>query len=123
MLAGSAVSAATESLVKITGVATECRRGQEGSGWVVAKGRVVTNAHVVAGVDDVVVRVKGTGPSLHGTVVVFDPERDLAVIAVPDLQAAPSRWARRSGEGLMPWLLGSPSMGRCDWTRPGSARR
>ncbi len=108
VLAGSAVTAATESLVKITGVATECRRGQEGSGWVVAKGRVVTNAHVVAGVDDVVVRVKGTGPSLHGTVVVFDPERDLAVIAVPDLQAAPLTLGAPLGRGADAVVAGFP---------------
>ncbi len=37
------------SVVKITGVAAACNRGQEGSGWVVSPGRVVTNAHVVAG--------------------------------------------------------------------------
>jgi S1-C subfamily serine protease len=79
--------AAQASLVKVTGVAAACRRGQEGSGWVLAPGRVVTNAHVVAGIEDVTVRVRGTGPALHGSVVVFDPQRDLAVISVPGLNA------------------------------------
>ena len=43
------IERAAGSVVKITGVAASCNRGQEGSGWVVAPGRVVTNAHVVAG--------------------------------------------------------------------------
>jgi S1-C subfamily serine protease len=83
------VEAAASSVVKITGVAAACNRGQEGSGWVVAPGRVVTNAHVVAGLGDVTVRPRGTGQSYTGRVVIFDPERDLAVIAVPDLPSRP----------------------------------
>lgn len=83
------VAAAGSSVIKITGVAEACNRGQEGSGWVVSPGRVVTNAHVVAGMRTVTLRVKGTGPSYEGRVVVFDPERDLAVVAAPDLPADP----------------------------------
>src|SRR6185437_9853088 len=54
-VAGSA-SAAASSIVKITGLAASCGRGQEGTGFVVAPQRVVTNAHVVAGVREPVVR-------------------------------------------------------------------
>lgn len=85
------VEAAASSVVKITGVATQCSRGQEGSGWVVSRGRVVTNAHVVAGLSRVSVKVRGTGTAYPGRVVVFDPERDLAVVAVPDLPSRPLR--------------------------------
>ena len=81
------IERAAGSVIKITGVAASCNRGQEGSGWVVAPGRVVTNAHVVAGMGPVTLRVKGTGPSYKGRVVVFDPKRDLAVVAAPDLPA------------------------------------
>lgn len=87
LAASPLIQAATASVVKVTGVAEACRRGQEGSGWVVARGRVVTNAHVVAGVNEVTVQVRGTGPALRGTVVLFDPLRDLAVLAVPELTA------------------------------------
>ena len=45
------VREAAASIIKITGVADACNRGQEGSGWVVARERVVTNAHVVAGME------------------------------------------------------------------------
>ncbi|MHB8185536.1 MAG: MarP family serine protease [Dermatophilaceae bacterium] len=84
---GSGVVRAAASIVKITGVAESCNRGQEGSGWVVAPERVVTNAHVVAGVSSEHVRIGGTGHSYDARVVVFDPRRDLAVLAVPGLPA------------------------------------
>ena len=65
-----------------------CGRLQEGSGWVVAPGLVVTNAHVVAGEDDTVVFPEG-GDDEEATVVAFDAARDLAVLAVPDLERPP----------------------------------
>jgi S1-C subfamily serine protease len=85
------VRAAAASVIKITGVADACNRGQEGSGWVVAPERVVTNAHVVAGMDHATLRIHGTGRSFTGRVVIFDPQRDLAVLSVPGLPAAPLR--------------------------------
>lgn len=84
----SAVTGALDSVVKVTGVAAECRQGQEGSGFVVAPERVLTNAHVVSGLGEVGVQVRGQGATLRGSVVLFDPKRDLAVIAVPRLTAA-----------------------------------
>ncbi len=81
------VEAAARGIVKITGVAQACSRSQEGTGWVLARGVVVTNAHVVAGVRRPTVRVGGEGQALEGQVVVFDPVRDLAVLDVPGLGA------------------------------------
>ncbi|HET8987374.1 MAG TPA: MarP family serine protease [Humibacillus sp.] len=77
------VREAGRSVVKVTTVSASCQRGQEGTGWVLTPGRVVTNAHVVAGSSEV--RVEGGDQLLRGRVVVFDPERDLAVIDVPGL--------------------------------------
>ena len=84
---GPGVARAATSIVKITGVAASCNRGQEGSGWVVAPERVVTNAHVVAGTSSEHVRIQGTGRSYDARVVIFDPQRDLAVLSVPGLPA------------------------------------
>jgi S1-C subfamily serine protease len=83
----AAVTRDKRSIVKITGEATSCGRGQEGSGVVVSPQHVVTNAHVVAGVTAPKVQVGGTGRHYSATVVGFDPRRDLAVLYVPALRA------------------------------------
>jgi len=87
---GPGVARAASSIVKITGVASSCNREQEGSGWVVAPERVVTNAHVVAGTTSEHVRIQGAGRLFDARVVVFDPRRDLAVLSVPGLPAPAS---------------------------------
>jgi S1-C subfamily serine protease len=87
--AGSpALTAAAQSVVRITGNAYACGQSQSGSGFVVAAGRVVTNAHVVAGVSQPVVEAPN-GETIGGQIVYFDPENDLAVIDVPGLSAPP----------------------------------
>lgn len=73
-------------IAKVTGVAS-CSRGLEGSGFVYAPQRVMTNAHVVAGVSSPQVEVNGK--SYDATVVLFDPEVDIAVLFVPKLEAQP----------------------------------
>ena len=69
-------------IAKVTGVAS-CSRGLEGSGFVYAPKRVMTNAHVVAGVSSPQVEVGGK--KYDAKVVVFDPETDIAVLYVKDL--------------------------------------
>ncbi|MFG1818628.1 MarP family serine protease [Kribbella sp. NPDC049174] len=81
-----AVRAAYSRIAKITGVAN-CSRGLEGSGFVYAPQRVMTNAHVVAGVGSPQVEVNGQ--SYEANVVVFDPEVDIAVLYVPKLTINP----------------------------------
>jgi S1-C subfamily serine protease len=101
---GPGVARASESIVKITGVASSCNREQEGSGWVVSPERVVTNAHVVAGTTSEHVRIQGVGRSYDARVVVFDPKRDLAVLAVPGLPAPSSKQGpalKRSGSAVV----------------------
>lgn len=77
------VSRARASVLKITGAAPSCNKRIEGSGFVFAPERVMTNAHVVAGVLRPMVQVGNR--QLEATVVVFDPGRDVAVLAVPGL--------------------------------------
>jgi len=83
---GVAARAATAT-VKVTGVAPACRTGVEGSGFVVDATHVVTNAHVVAGVDAPTVALDGATGSARGVrfrteVVAFDPALDVAVLAL-----------------------------------------
>jgi S1-C subfamily serine protease len=89
----AAVAKARQAVVKITGEASKCGRGQEGSGVVIAPQRVVTNAHVVAGVTQPHVQLDGQGKEYRARVVLFDPVRDLAVLAVPKLPAKPLQLA------------------------------
>ena len=81
---------AAASIVKIRGVARSCNQRVEGSGFVIAPQRVMTNAHVVAGVRNPTI-VLSTGV-LPAEVVLFDPDRDIAVLRVPDLQRPPLRF-------------------------------
>lgn len=83
-----ALNTAAQSVVRITGNAYECGQAQSGSGFVVSDDRVITNAHVVAGVTEPVIEAPN-GEALVGRVVYFDPIDDLAVIAVPELSAPP----------------------------------
>lgn len=70
------------STVKVYGSA--CGRILNGSGFSPAADIIVTNAHVVAGVDRPSV-LRTDGERLRATVVVFDSDRDLAVLRVPGL--------------------------------------
>lgn len=79
--------AAAESVMRITGTAFQCGQNQTGTGFVVAPNKVLTNAHVVAGVDKPIVETRNG--SLNGTVVYFDPTADIAVLSVPGLNQAP----------------------------------
>jgi S1-C subfamily serine protease len=90
-LAGSPVVAdVAGSVLKVRGRAPSCQRALEGTGFVIGDGVVITNAHVVAGTDDVGVEVqnsRGRTVELPGEVVLYDPSIDIAVLRVPDLDA------------------------------------
>lgn len=98
------------SVLRIRGIAPSCQRALEGTGFVVAPERVMTNAHVVAGTTQVVVDT-GDG-QLTATVVLFDPAVDVAVLDVPGLAAAPIPFApapAKSGADAL--VLGYPGGG------------
>jgi S1-C subfamily serine protease len=80
------VARVSASTVQIEGIA--CRFERDGSGFTVAPDLVVTNAHVVAGQQRTIV-VRPDGRRLRAQVTVFDPVRDLALLAVPGLGQAP----------------------------------
>lgn len=82
------VGRAKKSVVKVVGMAPSCGKVLEGTGFVFADGRVMTNAHVVGGVDEPTVQVGGEGRVYDAKVVVYDWQRDIAVLDVPELRAA-----------------------------------
>ena len=87
-LENAELEASAQSVARISGIAYACGKSSTGSGFVVAPDRLVTNAHVVAGVDRPVIELPG-GTVREGRVVYYDPVDDLAVIAVDDLGADP----------------------------------
>jgi S1-C subfamily serine protease len=100
-----AVAAAKASVVKIAGKSPSCELG--GSGFVVAPDRVMTTADMLAGGDTITVEV--AGQTLDAHVVSYDPDRDLSILAVPNLPAAPLAFAgdmAKSGSDAV--LLGYP---------------
>jgi S1-C subfamily serine protease len=86
-----AVIAALDSVVKVEGTAPECSTRLTGSGFVVGPDLIITNAHVVAGVTSPTVRVKGKGKAFEGTIVYFDPSRDVAIIRTKDFPSVALR--------------------------------
>jgi S1-C subfamily serine protease len=102
-----ALTQAAQSVARITGTAYACGITASGSGFVVADDRVVTNAHVVAGVDAPLVELPGQ-PAKEGRVVYFDPTDDLAVIAVDGLDAAALRVVPALAVGAAAVVQGYP---------------
>jgi S1-C subfamily serine protease len=96
VLQSPAVAESRDSIVKVLGAAPSCRRQVEGTGFVYAPERVMTNAHVVAGVDEPNVAVGDGAEVLGARVVAFDPGRDVAVLLVPGLDAEPLGFASAS---------------------------
>jgi uncharacterized membrane protein required for colicin V production len=106
----SALTQAAQSVARISGTAYACGITSSGSGFVVADGRVVTNAHVVAGVDTPLVELPGR-PAREGRVVYFDPVDDIAVISVDQLDAASLPIAQTLAVGSPAVVQGYPGGG------------
>ncbi|MEO5678783.1 MAG: MarP family serine protease, partial [Acidimicrobiales bacterium] len=94
------------STLKIEGKA--CSRIQDGSGFVVARDTVVTNAHVVAGEKATEV-IRPNGTRVKAVVTLFDPARDLAVLRADGLGLSPLPIVDKTvGEGAEGAVLGHP---------------
>ncbi|MDQ0824287.1 S1-C subfamily serine protease [Arthrobacter sp. B2I5] len=105
-----ALNKAAQSVLRIAGTAYECGQNQTGSGFVVSQDRVVTNAHVVAGVSQPVVEMSDGG-AMPGRVVYFDTKRDLAVLAVDNLPSRPLPLSRDLPGGSQAAFAGYPHGG------------
>lgn len=99
-----------DSVLKVRGRAPSCSRRLEGTGFVVTPEHVITNAHVVAGTEQVsVVTTEGT---LDAEVVLYDPDSDIAILEVPGLEASPlPLYTQQAPTGLDVLILGYPLNG------------
>ncbi|MFF2703403.1 Serine protease [Streptomyces sp. CBMAI 2042] len=117
-LVGSPVAArAKKSIVKVVGTAPSCGKVLEGTGFVFSGRRVMTNAHVVGGVSEPTVQIGGEGRLYDAKVVLYDWQRDIAVLDVPDLRATPLEFTgpdddAQSGDSAI--VAGFPENGAYD---------
>lgn len=100
-----ALAAAGESTVRVEGLG--CGGLKTGSGFIAAPGLVVTNAHVIAGLDQtVVVDIAGKHAA---TPVLFDPELDIAILSTEGLAGDPLAIADKTfPRGTTATALGYP---------------
>jgi S1-C subfamily serine protease len=89
-----------------------CGSGVEGTGFLYAPHKLMTNAHVVAGVTDP--EIKDGDRTLDGTVVYYNPDVDVAVIEVPDLQGPTIHFDFNGQEKMQGAVLGYPQDGPYD---------
>jgi S1-C subfamily serine protease len=102
-------AAAIASTVRIS--ARTCLFQSSGTGFAVARGYVVTNAHVIAGASTI--RVQPPSGRLVDAVAVYsDPRLDVALLWVPDLALDPLRFATTDpGRGTVGATIGFPHGG------------
>ena len=107
--ARAAVREVDDSTVRVV-VPETCGGTQLGTGWIAAPDTVVTNAHVVSGGERFLVEQPGSvGEGIAGTVVLFDPGLDLAVMKVEGLTGKPlNLLTRRLDVGTPGATLGYP---------------
>lgn len=99
---------ASKSVVKVLGTAPSCQRRVEGTGFAYARNRIMTNAHVVAGVSEELRVVTRSGQQLDATVVLYDPQQDIAVLDVPGLDLAPLEFQQEAEKGDNAVVAGFP---------------
>jgi len=95
-------------IVKVQGTAPSCDRSIEGSGFVYAPDHILTNAHVVAGVQPGPRVTAPNGNSYQAQVVLYDPQIDIAVLYVPGLNLAPLHVAGQASSGADAVVAGYP---------------
>jgi S1-C subfamily serine protease len=105
------VQRAGRAVLKVHGN-NACGRGVEGSAFVIREDRLMTNAHVVAGVSDPKVIVGDR--TVDAEVVYYNPEVDVAVLAVPDLGITPLHFGAGAEPNAKVAILGYPLDGPYD---------
>ena len=89
-----------------------CGSGVEGTGFLYAPHRLMTNAHVVAGVTEP--EIKDGDRTLDATVVYYNPDVDVAVLDVPGLDGPTIRFDLDGKEKQQGAVLGYPQDGPYD---------
>ena len=105
------VRRAAASVLKIRGE-NDCNRGVEGTGFLYSPTRLMTNAHVVAGVDEPSVLVGET--EVPARVVYYNSDLDVAVLALDQVGRPFLRFDTGGAERQAGAVLGYPEDGPYD---------
>ena len=101
--------AARSRVLKVDGTALSCDRTIEGTGFVFAPNHIMTNAHVVAGVNQGLTVTTSDGhPYRNVKVVLYDPQVDIAVLYVPGLDMTPLQFDTQAKPGDSAVVAGYP---------------
>lgn len=99
-------------VARLTGDAEQCDQIVGGSGFYVSDRALITNAHVVAGVSDLKVRLPNVEKSRKGIVVHFDSEKDIAVVITASINGRPGLFATEiAAKGSEAVVAGYPGGG------------
>ena len=107
----AAARVARDSVVQVSTTSTRCGSSSLGSGVVISPGRVVTNAHVVAGAGRITVGSASDHATRGARLVYLDPENDVAILHVPGLESPAPRWVDEAPRGTDAVVAGYPGGG------------
>lgn len=99
---------ARSAIVKIQGTAPACGKRIEGTGFVYSRHRIMTNAHVVAGVTEGLRVTDHRGDQHEARVVLYNPDRDIAVLFAPSLRVNALRFDYSAERGDSAIIAGYP---------------
>lgn len=108
ILADPEIRRAEASVYKVRG-ANSCGRGVEGTGFLIAPGVLMTNAHVVAGVGQPTVQIDGT--TVDAQAVYYDPDVDVAILRFYAKAGTPLHFNQTAEQNEKVAVLGYPEDG------------
>lgn len=102
---------ANESVVQVSTTSSRCGSSTLGSGIVVSREHVATNAHVVTGAGRITVRNAGDRSVRGARLVHLDPATDVAILYVPGLESPAPPWTAKAPRGTDAVVAGFPGGG------------
>jgi S1-C subfamily serine protease len=108
VLRGAGLRQARAGIVQVQGTARSCGKQIKGTGFVYARDHIMTNAHVVAGVDTELQVIDHRSHARRARVVSYDPRRDVAVLYVPQLGLPSLTFDGQADEGADAMIAGYP---------------
>lgn len=107
---------ATNSIVRIDGIAQSCSAAMTGTGFIVSNERVITNAHVVAGMEEPVISQPNSDIQIQGKIIFLDREKDIAILFVPGLMGDTLTFIGPVTPNEIGFVIGYPNGGRLKTT-------